>query len=221
MILIIPILGAGGPVEEAAKVIGGGVNGLDVQPLGHPAGDGGVLVRRHLPVGGDDPAEAGMLRGVGVRGIAGHPVLTERRRLHPRSWFGAVGVQGDHGAGDHVLRLSLPGRQGTAHEAAHDLLGRGPGLLGHGFVLSDGLGGPVDFLDPAEELGPADLLRPPALTGLSLGCRYLHGFPPLPCPARAAGPPGAHCRGCGISAAPRSRAPPFPAPPGSGASGGS
>ena len=140
--LILAVAGAGGPVHQPGHLIGGGVHGLDVQPLGHPAGHRRILVRCHGPVRGDDPAQAGRITGVGVGGVAAHPVVQQSCHPFPGAWFRVVRVQGQQISGRHGFRLPLSAVQGTADESTSGFLCPVSLLLAHGPVLPRGLPGP-------------------------------------------------------------------------------
>ena len=144
-----------GVIEQAAQVVSGGVDGLDPDPLSDAPCHGLVLLGQHGPGGGEEPAEPGMLGGVGVGGVAGTGDATvEQGEVVPVIRGRMVGVEGDHTPLPHMLRLPHPVGEVTGDEAPGQFLEDVSLLLAHGPVLPHGLGGTHRGLQPGTELLP-------------------------------------------------------------------
>ena len=155
---------AGGPIHEAGCLKGGGVHPLQADVLGHPPGQGLVLVCRGGAVQGQQHPEPGGLRAVlagGIDAVAAPQAIHPAEHLLGAPGGDAVQVQGEDVPPGDGPRLAPGPGEGPRHKAAHVfevvLLG-----LFHTQILRHGLGAPDRGLEPRPQLRKEQGLGRPA-----------------------------------------------------------
>ena len=131
---ILPVTGAAGPVHESAGLEAGDVQLLEADVLRDLSGDGLVLLHRHRAVQGEEHPQSGLLRCVGVCGVAGAGPAPERGVL-PGIRPGVIQVQSHQAPVPDVLGFTSAPVQSASHKAADILDLRFVGFA-HGTILA-------------------------------------------------------------------------------------
>ena len=173
------VRGGGGPVHQAARLVGGVIELLDADLLRHLPGHRHVLVRPDLAGQGDDEPEPGGLRGVLVGGVEVAAEGEEHLHLLYDLRGGVVHVQRQGRAGQHTVLLPAAPLQSAEDKAADVLDGILLGL-GHLLELRQCLGGHLGLEDAVAELVQLHFRQPPLFVHPAVADRYLdlHSYLP-------------------------------------------
>ena len=152
---IVAVLRSAGPVHQAGRLEGGGIEAGQRQVIGNSAGNGGVLVGCHSSRQRDDDAQAHLLRCVAVGRIQGIGIDERHVQIVQQAGISIIGVQAYGAPVDHRGIVPLAAFQIARNEPA-DILAAvlvlfvHSGVLGHGFPCARGCGELLQQLAPQQ-----------------------------------------------------------------------